>query len=70
MWSAAWDGGELDLELSLGCAGSDPPSTGAVEEFSSAPGSKQRTMTLTVCTAHIYMADALSLLLTSTTVPD
>ncbi|XP_066372541.1 APETALA2-like protein 4 [Miscanthus floridulus] len=46
--SQSWDGGELDLELSLGCAGSDPPSTGAVEEFSSAPGSKQRTMTLTL----------------------
>ena len=43
--SAAWDG-ELDLELSLGCAGSDL-STVAVEACSSAP-SRQRTMTLTV----------------------
>ena len=45
--SAAWDG-ELDLELSLGCAGSDL-STVAVEAGSSAP-SRQRTMTLTVKT--------------------
>jgi AP2-like factor (euAP2 lineage) len=45
--SAAWDG-ELDLELSLGCAGSDL-STVAVEACSSAP-SRQRTMTLTVKT--------------------
>ncbi|KAG2613099.1 APETALA2-like protein 4 isoform X2 [Panicum virgatum] len=40
-----WDG-ELDLELSLGCAGGDP-STVAVEPCSSAP-SRQRTMTLTL----------------------
>lgn len=49
---AAWDG-ELDLELSLGCASSDP-STVAVEAFSPATSSsnrKQRTMTLTVCTS-------------------
>ncbi|KAG2607417.1 hypothetical protein PVAP13_4NG252600 [Panicum virgatum] len=43
----SWDG-ELDLELSLGCAGSDL-STVAVEACSSAP-SRQRTMTLTVKT--------------------
>ncbi|KAG2607419.1 hypothetical protein PVAP13_4NG252600 [Panicum virgatum] len=41
----SWDG-ELDLELSLGCAGSDL-STVAVEACSSAP-SRQRTMTLTL----------------------
>ncbi|RLN12071.1 hypothetical protein C2845_PM09G19380 [Panicum miliaceum] len=41
----SWDG-ELDLELSLGCAGGDP-STVAVEAFSSAP-SRQRMMTLTL----------------------
>jgi AP2-like factor (euAP2 lineage) len=44
--SAAW-GGELDLELSLGCAGGDPSSTVAVDAFNTAP-SRQRTMTLTV----------------------
>lgn len=49
-WSAAWDG-ELDLELSLGCAGSDP-STVAVDALSYPPSSKQRTMTLTVCSMH------------------
>jgi hypothetical protein len=51
LWrGAAWDDGELDLELSLSCSGSDPPSTVAVDaSFSSAPGSKQRTMALTVC---------------------
>jgi AP2-like factor (euAP2 lineage) len=54
LWSAAWEDGELDLELSLGCAGGSDPSTVAVEAFSSAPGSKQRTMTLTVCTVHTW----------------
>nr|AAV83488.1 GLOSSY15 [Zea mays] len=47
--SQPWDG-ELDLELSLGCASSDP-STVAVEAFSPATSSssrKQRTMTLTL----------------------
>ncbi|KAG0515268.1 hypothetical protein BDA96_10G263900 [Sorghum bicolor] len=45
----SWDDGELDLELSLSCSGSDPPSTVAVDaSFSSAPGSKQRTMALTL----------------------
>nr|CAB3468511.1 unnamed protein product [Digitaria exilis] len=39
----SWDG-ELDLELSLGFAGSDPSSTVAVE----AAPSRQRTMTLTL----------------------
>ncbi|TKW22194.1 hypothetical protein SEVIR_4G213500v4 [Setaria viridis] len=42
-----WDG-ELDLELSLGCAGSDPSAAAAaVEVFTTAP-SRQRTMTLTL----------------------
>ncbi|PAN23166.1 hypothetical protein PAHAL_4G072500 [Panicum hallii] len=40
-------GGELDLELSLGCAGGDPSSTVAVDAFNTAP-SRQRTMTLTL----------------------
>jgi AP2-like factor, euAP2 lineage len=42
--SAAWDG-ELDLELSLGCAGGErggDRTTVADEAFNSAPG-KQRT---------------------------
>ncbi|CAN6216203.1 unnamed protein product [Urochloa humidicola] len=44
----SWDG-ELDLELSLGCAGgSDPSTVAAVEAFNTAPPSKQRTMTLTL----------------------
>ncbi|CAL5039559.1 unnamed protein product [Urochloa decumbens] len=43
----SWDG-ELDLELSLGCAGgSDSSIAGAAEAFNTAP-SKQRTMTLTL----------------------
>ncbi|CAD6338932.1 unnamed protein product [Miscanthus lutarioriparius] len=46
--SQSWEDVELDLELSLGCAGGSDPSTVAVEAFSSEPGSKQRTMTLTL----------------------
>ncbi|OEL36002.1 Floral homeotic protein APETALA 2 [Dichanthelium oligosanthes] len=42
----SWDG-ELDLELSLGCAGGDPSTVVAVEASNPAP-SKQRTMTLTL----------------------
>ncbi|KAJ1260057.1 hypothetical protein BS78_10G202700 [Paspalum vaginatum] len=36
----SWDGDELDLELTLGCAGSDPPTTAAP--------SRPRTMALTL----------------------
>ncbi|CAL5048870.1 unnamed protein product [Urochloa decumbens] len=45
----SWDGDELDLELTLGCAGGSDPSMAAVatDAFSTAR-SKQRTMTLTL----------------------
>ncbi|CAN6177416.1 unnamed protein product [Urochloa humidicola] len=44
----SWDG-DLDLELSLGCAGgNDPSSIAAVEALNSAQPNKQRTMTLTL----------------------
>ncbi|KAF8687133.1 hypothetical protein HU200_042797 [Digitaria exilis] len=49
----AWDG-ELDLELSLGFAGSDPSSTVAVE----AAPSRQRTMSLTLDLPEEEEADA------------